>query len=232
MLKIQSAPDPKENAAAYINSLIVSNENKPILLMLAGGSALSVVELIDPEIISDKITVTVTDERYTDDLVENNFSSLQSTSFYGHLINVNALCIDTQIFSGETHSEHAERLAKNLSEWKRDFSDGKIIALFGVGKDGHIAGIIPGVEDFDTKFSGEFATDLLAVSNQHVERTTVTFPFMKTIDFPLVYMVGNEKADALKKIVAKEGSLNETPARILNEMKDPIIFTDISVERA
>ncbi len=237
MLRIQTSDDPKGNAGAYINSLLATHAGQPTLLMLAGGSSLDVVSLIDADLLTDQVTVTVTDDRYTDDIEENNFSALQATPFYNSLIEAGAYCIDTQIFSGENHEEHAQRFAKNLKEWKMDFPHGKIIALFGVGKDGHIAGIIPNVVsdvEFDNKFNNAdiLATDVIAQGDTHTERTTVTFPFMKSIDFPLVYIVGAEKAEALALTVSKDGSLYKTPARILNEMKEPIIFTDISVEKA
>lgn len=237
MLKIQTSDDPKHDAGAYINSLLATYFETPVLLMLAGGSAREVVSIIDPELLSENITVTVTDDRYTDDLDDNNFAALQATHFYNDLIDAGAYCIDTQIFQGESHKEHAGRFAKNLAEWRRDFPNGKIIALFGVGEDGHIAGIIPGVlgdEDFDKAFNNKniIATDLEATGSKHILRTTVTIPFMREIDFPLVYITGIEKTEALANIVAKEGSLYKTPARILQEMKDPLIFTDISVEKA
>lgn len=236
MLRIQTTDEPKINAGAYINSLLATHADGPVLLMLAGGSSREVVEIIDPDLLTDQVTVTVTDERYTDDLEGNNFAALQGTSFYNSLINAGSYCIDTQIFSGENHEDHAKRFAKNLAEWKRDFPNGKIIALFGIGKDGHIAGVVPNIysaDEFKLKFNTEgiWVTDLLAPGNDHVERTTVTFPFMKSIDFPLVYITGVEKTEALAKTIAKEGDLCVTPARILNDMKEPIIFTNISVEK-
>lgn len=231
MIRIQTTEVPQENAAVYINSLLATHADKPILLMLAGGSSREVIPLIDTELLSDQVTVTVTDERYTEDLEENNFAALQGMSFYNNLIDAGAYCIDTQIFAGESHEEHAKRFDKNLKEWKKDFPNGKIITLFGVGKDGHIAGIIPGTENFDLKFNNP---DVWAIElkDTKYERTTITLPFMKNIDFPLVYITGIEKSEALAKIVAKEGDSHQTPARILNDMKDPIIFTDISVEKA
>lgn len=228
MLRIQTTDDPKGNAAAYINSLLATHADKPVLLMLAGGSSREIIDLLDGELLTDQVTITVTDERYTDDLEENNFAHIQGTSFYNHSIAAGSFCIDTQIFSDESHEEHAKRFDKNLKEWKRDFPNGKIIALFGVGKDGHIAGMIPGTENFDARFNNPdiWAVDL---KDEKFERTTTTFPFLKLIDFPLVYISGVEKAEALALTVAKEGELHQTPARILNEMKEPIVFTDISV---
>lgn len=236
MLRIQTTDDPKHDAGAYINSLLATYFETPVLLMVAGGSAREVLSILDPELISENLTITVTDERYTDDLDDNNFAALQATHFYNDLIEAGAYCIDTQIFQGESHKEHSARFAKNLADWRRDFPNGKIIALFGVGEDGHIAGIIPGVladADFDKTFNNKnvIATDLEATGNKHALRTTVTFPFMREIDFPLVYIVGIEKTEALANTVAKEGSLYKTPARILQEMREPIIFTDISVEK-
>jgi 6-phosphogluconolactonase/glucosamine-6-phosphate isomerase/deaminase len=231
MLRIQTTDNPKGEAGAYINSLLASYADKPVLLMLPGGSSREIIDLLDGELLTDQVTITVTDERYTDDLEENNFAHIQGTHFYNDSISAGSFCIDTQIFSGESHEEHAKRFDKNLKEWKRDFPKGKIIALFGVGKDGHIAGMIPGTENFEEKFNNReiYAIDLV---DTKFERTTTTFPFLKQIDFPLVYISGMEKSDALARIVAKEGDLEHTPARILNEMKDPIVFTDISVEKA
>ncbi len=231
MLRIQTTDNPKGEAGAYINSLLASYADKPVLLVLPGGSSREIIDLLAGELLTDQVTITVTDERYTDDLEENNFAHIQGTSFYNASIEAGSFCIDTQIFSGESHEEHAKRFDKNLKEWKRDFPNGKIIALFGVGKDGHIAGMIPGTENFEEKFNNPeiYAIDLV---DTKFERTTTTFPFLKQIDFPLVYISGSEKSDALAKIVAKEGDLHQTPARILNEMKEPIVFTDISVEKA
>lgn len=238
MLKIQTTEKPAQEAAAYINSLLVTHAEQAILLMLAGGSAKAVLPFLDAELLGEHVTVTVTDERYTEDLMDNNFAALQGESFYNGLIDVGAYCIDTQIYSGENPVEHAERFDKNIKSWKADFPKGKIIALFGVGTDGHIAGVLPKVlndSDFDRVLNNEaniVASIDATGQNDHPLRTTVTLPFIKHVDHAIVYMVGQEKAVALADIITKEGDIHATPARVLNDVEDAIIFTDISVEPA
>jgi len=46
----------------------------------------------------------------------------------------------------------------------------------------------------------------------------------------VVFMVGEEKRNALERVLAEEGMLAETPARIVREMRDATIFTDIKLE--
>lgn len=232
--QVNFSEKPALEAATYINDLLATHINKPILLLTGGGSAMSVLDYINPEYIGNNITVTVTDDRFTDDIAENNFTVLQTTPFYDSLIDVDAFCIDTQLFGGETIEIQRDRFEKNIREWQKDFPNGIIIGLYGMGADGHIAGIIPGVygqEDFDKKFNGkEYITDVDALGkNTHPYRITTTFSFMKLVDFPLMYVVGENKKHAFEKTLAPAGLLYETPARIIQEMKNPQIFTDISL---
>ncbi|MES3005363.1 MAG: 6-phosphogluconolactonase [Patescibacteria group bacterium] len=231
-ITIESSGSPAEAAGHCISDLLAVHHGRPLLLMLAGGSALAVLNHINPQYLGSHITVTVTDERFTDDILENNFSNLQSTSFYNDLISVDAFCIDTQIYGDETITGHSERFEKNINDWRKEFPKGIIVALYGIGQDGHIAGIIPGImsdDDFAKRFDGDrFVAHLDAgrKSDQPL-RVTTTFPLLRIVDFPLLYVRGEEKRDVLEKALAKEGSLAETPARIIQEMKSVFIFTDI-----
>ena len=238
-VNIEISKDPAKEAGKYISDILGLNFERPTLLMLAGGSSRGVLSHINKEYIGPHITVTVTDERFTDDIEENNFAFLQGTSFYNELVGVDAYCIDTQIYGDETLTGHAERFEKNIHDWKNEFPKGIIIGLFGIGSDGHTAGIIPGVYEegeFKKKFDGERWVAHMDLQHADIantakypfpQRVTVTFPFMRIVDFPVFFVCGEEKREALKRTLEKKGSLAETPARIIKEMKNPYLFTDI-----
>ncbi len=233
-IPINSSPTPAVEAGKYISDLLALNVDKPVLLLVAGGSSTEVLDYINPEYLSSTITVTVTDERFTEDVEDNNFARMQTFPFYNDLIEVEAFCINTQLFTGDTIDIHAARFEKNIRDWKQEFPTGTIIALFGIGADGHIAGILPGIyneADFKKTFDNDAYIAIVDATGKdaHPQRVTTTFPFMRLVDFPLFYVKGENKRAALEKVLAKEGTLSETPARIIQEMKKPEIFTDIAL---
>ncbi len=247
---IETSPNPASEAGKYINDLLSTHIDKPILLMLAGGSSREVLPFIKAEYLTPEITVTVTDERFTDDMGENNFDVLQTTELYQNLMSVDAYCINTSVVGGEIAYEeygasegaaiHADRLEKHIRDWMRDFEKtGIIIALFGMGADGHVAGVIPGIYDdaeFDKRFLGDRDTAVVEVDEAHRSmgqefqfRITTTLSFMKKIHYPLFYVTGENKRIPLTKALNPETKLSEIPARIMLDMQNPTIFTDISL---
>lgn len=237
---IEVSHDPALAAGTYISDILAVNLGRPILMLLAGGSARKVLDYINPEYLSPDITVTVTDERFTDNLDHNNFDLLQTTHFYNELTQQDAYCINTSLFAGDDIDLHAARFEKNIQDWMREFPKGLIIGLFGIGADGHTAGIIPGVYDakaFEERFDNKdhiVATVIdkregsqMQNKNEFPERITVTLPFMRQIDFPLFYVEGEGKRSALEKSLNAESALSDVPARIMLEMKSPVVFTNL-----
>lgn len=238
----------------YLNDLLTQYAEHPVLLLLAGGSSAAVLEHINPEYLSPDLTITTTDDRFSTELDVNNFSILQSTSFYNSLVEADAFCISTEPFEEETLEQYRARFEKNLREWKQDFPKGKIVALYGMGTDGHTGGMIPGLlekEAFDAEFNdsdrlvGTF--DALAAAMEqsgglkenHYEfpqRISTTLPFMRDwVDHAVFYVTGEAKKPAFDRVVAASADANlygETdfsalPAAIVSFMKDATIFTDI-----
>jgi len=233
---IEVSKNPAVAAGKYISDILAVNIDRPVLLLLAGGSAREVLDHIKTEYLSPEITVTVTDERFTDDMEHNNFDVLQTTHFYNELTQQDAYCINTSVFAGDDIELHASRFEKNIRDWMREFPKGVIIGLFGIGADGHTAGIIPDVytdADFAAKFDNAdkfVATVDAGDKNEFPYRVTVTFPFMRHVDFPLFYVKGDTvglKKQALSAALDTDTLLSKTPARIMLDMKSPIVFTDI-----
>lgn len=227
--------NPAEMAGNEISEILKDMDGKPVLFAIAGGSSLKVLEYIDEKFLGANITVVVTDERVSQELDENNFTSLQATHFYNKLINHDAYCISTELFSGEKSGDLKKRYGQGVENWIKEFPDGVIVALLGIGEDGHTAGLIQGVysrEEFKQRFDGKTLIEELDAKekNKFRHRITTTFNFLRNhVDFAVFYAEGESKRKAIEKIKSKNGDIYETPARIMLEMKKAKIFTNIRI---
>lgn len=219
-------------AAARSLEILLRNTKKKVLLLLPGGSALDVVkELIIPD---PKYTIIgLTDERFTIDPKDQNIFALLGIPSIVKAERDGARSIS--ILKNDSDMEECARLyEEKVRRWKRE-TGGEIIALFGVGTDGHIAGMMPYPEHpklFETMFETErlFTAYDAQEKNDFSLRITCTNTFLKKyVDSAVVYMVGNKKATALAQILVPFGTLPYTPARILLEMKQVFLYTDLKL---
>ncbi|MBU3668636.1 MAG: hypothetical protein FGM57_01560 [Candidatus Taylorbacteria bacterium] len=233
--RFQSVEETNRAAISYLNDLLAQYVDRPVLLLLAGGSSVTLYDGINPEYLSMDLTVTVTDERFSNEVDINNFAILQATDFYNELIQVDAFCINTQPNAGETMEDCARRFERNLKEWKRDFPKGVVLAVYGMGKDGHTGGMIPGVLG-EAEFNQRYNTDDVWVSSmdagdkiEYSQRFSTTIPFMKNqVDHALFYVTGTSKKEALDKAIDGNLPYHKIPATVMSHMKDVVLFTDIA----
>ena len=235
-MKIQRFTDKEKartEAQKALVALFAKHTNTPILFLSSGGSAL---ELLDGLSFLNKkhlVTLGMLDERYSDKEEFSNFLSLTKTKFFFNMLTSGAMLIDTSLQHKESLLDMAERFNASLRGWRTIHPDGIIIATMGIGEDGHTAGIMSGMAE--EEFGELFENDKVYVVGYDTEkkgedrnRVTVTFPFLRLINHTVVYVLGREKEKALSSVLLKKGNLYNTPARIIREMKDVSIFTDIN----
>lgn len=214
-----------QEVARHLNEVFHVHANVPILFLSSGGSAL---ELLEGVHLAENVTVSVLDERYSKNPTVNNFAQL-----FGNIHPTTF--IDTRVKDNETLRQLAERFEKELRLWKEKNPSGKVIITQGVGSDGHTAGIMPYPENpelfrqlFDAPDHWVVGYDATKGKNEYPLRVTVTMPFLReVVDHSLVYVTGESKKEALARILSSQGNLWETPGRIIREMKNVKIFTDI-----
>ncbi len=223
----------KEKAAKEVSQFI--SKQHPTLLLLAGGSAFSFLDLAHPEIFSQNLTIGMEDERYSFDESINNFSQLTKTKFYSQGLKRGVHFIDSRVKNGESFEKFGERFARSIENWLTENPRGEVVATFGIGEDGHTAGILPhpkNREEFETLFE-QSATAIAfdaKEKNLYPLRVTVTLPFIRTkIQKALVYIVSEKKREAFKKVLATEGTIEETPAKVLKEIPNVIFFSNINL---
>ncbi len=148
MLKIQKFSDSQQAAQGLGCDLSLKlseakTKRSSSLLLFSGGSALSVLDYIDNNVLGDYLTVGVLDERYDPTNQNNNFTQLTKTIFFRRAKKAKINFIDTSVKRNQTQQQLAEYFEKSLREWKKRNKNGIILATVGMGEDGHIAGIMP-----------------------------------------------------------------------------------------
>lgn len=234
VIRCTTKEEAEKRAGDKLNELLKEIGQLPLLLLFAGGSWLKIMDRIKPELFSSRITLGMSDERFSPDPKVNNFAQLRSTLFFEKLQEKEVYFIDTRPGAREGLEELAMRFEQTLKTWIKEHPKGKIFLTQGMGQDGHTAGIMPYPEDKET-FQGLFENENRWVvgynagkKNEYPLRLTITLPFLRITDYSVAYIVGQEKKEALNRLLQEQGSLEQTPARIMREMKEVALFTDIS----
>jgi 6-phosphogluconolactonase/glucosamine-6-phosphate isomerase/deaminase len=216
----------------YLNACLIENKKTPVLLMLSGGSALTVLDYLGDHALGENITVSVLDERFSGDTNINNFAQLQKTEFYTAALNAEVSFFGTLPRPNESADELAKRLERNLKTWKDENSGGLIVATLGMGADGHTAGIFPfdDKNEFNELFnSGAWTVSYNALGkHQYPERITTTLNFLRNIDFGFAYVCGTDKKEKFQQVQNNESELNLLPALAWHDIGDVKVFTDIN----
>ncbi len=222
-------PSSPEQAPRYS---AFHNKNRPVLLLLSGGSSLEILDFLSPGNLGENLTVTVLDERFGGDIEANNFLQLQKTQFYFNAAKAKSSFFSTLPRDNETKKDLAKRWEKAIKNWRHNNSNGKIIASLGMGADGHTAGIFPILDD-EKKFRQLFQSDawVRAYStgneNRFNQRITTTLTFFKLIDAGIAFVCGQEKKQKFDEATSTLGKPADLPALAWHEIKHIQIFTDI-----
>lgn len=234
IVRVEDKETAARKAAQALSEALQRHERDAILLLLSGGSWLKVLDQVESESLGENVTIGLTDERFSQDPVVNNFAQLESTEFYRLAKEKGVHYINTKVRDKETFEELAERFEKALRKWKEENPEGRVIMTQGIGPDGHTCGIMPYPEDKEL-FSQLFENPEkwvvgydAAEKNEYPLRVTITLPFLRDmVNHSVVYAVGESKKDALERVLAEDGQIVITPARIIHEMRDVVLCTDI-----
>lgn len=215
-----------------LNRLLAENLNVPVLLLLSGGSALNILNYVNQKNLEETLTITMLDERFSQKPEANNFLQLQKLDFYSLALEKNVSFIGTLPRSGENADDLRARWEIALQKWREINPKGKMFATFGMGTDGHTAGIFPYPKDpqfFEATFENHhwLASYTAAGKHKYETRVTATLPFFKNIDEALMLVCGNQKRQAFEAFIKGKTQPHEIPALGIFQTKHYQIFTDI-----
>jgi len=219
-------------AGENLNAFLTENKKLPILLMLSGGSCLSIIDYVGRAALGANLSISMLDERFSQDPKINNFLQFQKTDFYKDAFEAEASFFGTVPRNGETMEDLRQRWDKNLKSWRAENPRGLIAATLGMGPDGHTAGILPFPEDpmkFKSMFDGEAWTVAYDAGdkNRFPRRVTSTLTFLQMIDFGFSLVCGKEKQEKFTQLILGKFKTAELPAAIWHEMKNVKVFTPL-----
>lgn len=220
-------------AGEAISRVLEQYTDRPVLLLFSGGSALSIIEHVDVEQVTKRVTLGVLDERFGVPEDQSNFSQLEATDFYRRAIEQGAGAIDPRSIDGEGLEETAAWVETTMRAWFEN-TGGVTVITQGVGKDGHTAGILPFPDDqeqFDKLFvdTNRWVVGYEKPGAEFPKRITVTMPFLQSVvTSSVVYAVGEKKKNVLEQILDKTNNalLAQMPGQVIREMNDVLLLSD------
>lgn len=217
---IQDSNDLVPYLADTLKKHLAAGES--VLWLIPGGSGIDAAIQVAQHLESQDLTqlyVTLTDERYGDlGHADENWQQLLDKGFSlpgAQLYRVLQQGLDRQ----QTADAFAETI--NTFMQKTDYA----IGYFGIGADGHTAGIKPKTV--------AVTAEALAVGYEgpDFQRITMTFAAIKGLDEAVVYAVGDAKWQVIQNLLHDDLALDEQPAQILNRVPKVTIFTDYVEEK-
>ena len=232
-MEIIETKSPREDAGEALSEALLEHKSVPILLMLSGGSAFTILNFVLPEALGPHVTVTMLDERYSTDSEINNFTQLEQTDFFKTCIERETQIISTKIREDESMEGLIDRFSMALHSWKEQNKDGVVLATMGIGSDGHTAGIFPGEHGVD--FNGSDWVVGYSVPkevNEYTDRVTVTNTFLiECVHKAIMCITGKEKSQIvseLNNLIRKSADSSVKPMKVILKMNEVSLYTDLN----
>jgi len=215
---IKTTTKPEE-AAGFVALSVLGQlkAGKRVLLFLTGGSSIAVgvkvAEILreNKELVKN-LTITLTDERYGPvDHFNSNYFQLTEKGFSLPQAKVIPILIDDDRNITTEKFDMALKQEFETADYK--------IGLFGVGVDGHTAGILPESEAINTE-NLAYSYDTPTFS-----RITMTPKAIEKLDETVVWAQGKDKWKLMEDLT-EDISITEQPAQILKKVPLLTIFTD------
>lgn len=204
-----------QEVASYIAGRLKQSlaENKKVLWLLSGGSAIEVEAIVAKSLgTCDTLVTSLVDERYGPlGHKDSNARQLANVGINLDRLNFTPVLADNDVES--TVSKWQDKMAKELE--KADY----VLAIAGIGADGHTLGIKPKSPAVD---SSDLA---VGYKWDDYERVTLTGRAVDQIDEIVVYAMGSEKKPQLERL-REDISPSEQPAQLLKQCAQLKIFND------
>ncbi len=217
-----TSPNHKEGTAALAQKIITSLQNgSRVLWLIPGGSnipiavdVLNIVRANTTAVLLSHLTFTLTDERFGP--VGHPDSNWQQLQVAG--VNTEGLKAAIPILVGQPLAETVARFGGIIEELLK--STDIIIGQFGMGADGHIAGILPHTPA---------VTETLPTSGYEGKpftRVSLTFPILRKINAAYMFVSNATKKAAIDRLHEDNISLADQPAQILKEIPEVFVYID------
>jgi 6-phosphogluconolactonase/glucosamine-6-phosphate isomerase/deaminase len=213
-----------ETASQLLFSALRSHlaNNERVLWLLSGGSAIDVavrVSQLLPIDYQENLYVMLMDERYgTVGHADSNWKGMQAAGFdFAKVTAMPTLDGYDAERTRDLFEQHFTELMKACQYH---------VGLFGIGADGHTAGILPHSE-------ASASHEVVAMySAGPFQRITLTADALKRLDEAFVYAIGKDKWPVMAQILNEDKPFDDQPAQLLKVLPKMTLFTDYKGEIA
>lgn len=216
-IEVRPASEVRDYLAGELIRHLAAGET--VLWLVPGGSAMQVaVDVMNriPVEYGTQLNVTLTDERYgSQGHDDENWRQLDDLGFDSSGART------YRVLDGTEVDETTRNYGAQLRHWleSADFRAG----LFGIGPDGHTAGIKP--ESAAVTARGLAANYI----GMDFERVTVTPKAIAELDLAVAYATGREKWTTLERLVQEDLPIVDQPAQSLKAAGRTVLFSDLKV---
>jgi 6-phosphogluconolactonase/glucosamine-6-phosphate isomerase/deaminase len=191
----------------------------PTLWLVPGGSnipiTIATMANIDDEL-STNLTIALTDERFGQyDHPDSNWTQLNQAGFYPKKAKL------ISVLKPDNRDLNATVSTYNLELEAELELVSSVIGLFGMGEDGHIAGILP-----NSPAANELNTLVTGYESAPFNRITLTFAGIRRLSTAFLIAAGESKRNALDRLIHQDLSLREQPAQILKQLTEAYVYND------
>jgi 6-phosphogluconolactonase/glucosamine-6-phosphate isomerase/deaminase len=160
-----------------------------------------------------KLTVAQTDERFGPlGHKDSNWQQMQDDGF--DFSGITTIPILTGASLEQTVGTYGAKI-------EQAFKDAAIVVgQFGMGADGHIAGMLPHSSAIDSKDAVAAFTDV------QFTRVTLTPRMLRQIHASYAFVFGESKKAAVQKLQKESLDIHEMPAQLLKEMQNVHFYSD------
>jgi 6-phosphogluconolactonase/glucosamine-6-phosphate isomerase/deaminase len=193
-------------------------QNEPVLWLVPGGSnikvAVKIMGALNPDNLHN-LTIALTDERYGNSgHKDSNFYQLAQAGF--DIKNATF----TDLLTGENFEKTVEASNAQMAEL---FAAHKtVVGFFGMGADGHIAGILP-----HSPAAVKVKAWMIGYNSPPLKRFTLTPFALSHVDIAILGAFGDEKLEPLKNLRDKMLEIADQPAQILRHVPEVYIYNNL-----
>jgi 6-phosphogluconolactonase/glucosamine-6-phosphate isomerase/deaminase len=210
---------PLDKAALKVQEALLHDlkQDKTVLWFVSGGSNVKLAAQIMRDLLGyeEKLIVTLVDERYGPiGHKDSNWQQLLSAGFESGKATVYPV-----LQEGLSLQATARMFELTLQD-SFDHAD-TVIALLGMGADGHTSGILP-----HSSATKPIHTLVVGYETKLYDRVTTTFAALKKLSIAFCLAYGPDKKAALLNLRDKNLPVEEQPAQILKDLKRVYVYND------
>ena len=212
-IKISSIDPVVDYLSDTISTVLA--QDKKVLWLVPGGSSIKIAAEVSKRLAGSSLKnlyVSLTDERYGDvGHADSNWLQLEQAGFNLPEANLRPVLIGQDF--DKTIEEYGKEIDKDMQAV--DFR----IGFFGIGPDGHTAGVLPGSPAVSDKgLTSGYDAGVF-------KRVTITASAIDRLDEAVVYAVGQDKWPVIDQLDT-DIPVNQQPAQMLKAVPRLMIFND------